>query len=333
MYDGKTVAAVIPAYNEEEFIGAVIDTLPPFIDRAYVIDDGSTDNTWDRIQSHAEKRNTGNSPDVVGNGGQVTTVEQNTEVVPVKHESNRGVGAAIKTGYSRAVADRMDITTVIAGDGQTESDIVERIVKPVASGRADYSKGNRMLTREGMPMFRQIGNFMLALLTKIASGYWKVNDPQNGSTAISLAALESIAIDELYNDYGFVNNLLVHLNVHRMRIADVPRRAVYKNEKSHIKYSTFVPKLSWLLLRNFLWRLRVKYLERDFHPLAFLYLFGAVVTGTGFTGIAFGLVGIGTIDGGIGYLGFIIGSLMLILAMIFDHFENESLQIVGHFER
>ncbi|MBX0295755.1 glycosyltransferase family 2 protein [Haloarcula nitratireducens] len=329
MYQGKTIAAVVPAYNEEGLIGEVIDTLPEYVDQTYVVDDGSTDGTWAEIQEHAEQVNdrdrTADSPPATDGG-----VEADRRVVPIQHEENTGVGGAIKTGYKRALDDEMDVTVVISGDGQTEPDIVQRILEPVADGRADYSKGNRLLDRDrsDMPAFRQLGNFMLSFLSKVASGYWSVMDPQNGSTAISLEALEQLDLDELYDGYGFVNDLLVRLNANNMRIADVARRAVYKDETSHISYRSFIPQLSLLLLKGFLWRLRSKYLVKDFHPLAFLYYLGAFAVGTG------GLLLLGrasdTGEGaGVGetlVLG-VLGIMCLVMAMIFDREENRNLQI------
>ncbi|WP_331235581.1 glycosyltransferase family 2 protein [Natronorarus salvus] len=320
MFNGKTIAAVVPAYNEEPHIGAVIDTLPACIDRAYVIDDGSTDDTWAEIEAHAarvnERREEG---------------DETAEIVPIKHVKNRGVGGAIKTGYQHAYEDGMEVTAVIAGDGQAEPDIVERMIAPVAEGRADYSKGNRLLGRQrrDMPLFRQIGNFTLSLLTKIASGYWKVMDPQNGSTAISYEALDRLDLDELYEDFGFANDLLVRLNARGLTVADVPRRAVYKDETSHIKYETFIPKVSVLLLRDFLWRLRVKYLVRDFHPLTFFYYVGAATAGGG---LLAGLKSVvspesGTSRGTAALL-FAVGWLFMLLAMVFDLKENEELQVL-----
>ncbi|WP_129116670.1 glycosyltransferase family 2 protein [Halegenticoccus tardaugens] len=326
MYRGATVGAVIPAYNEEGFIGEVIDTLPSFVDRAYVVDDGSTDGTWQEIQRHAERANEewqagAARPD----GG--TTFDR--RVVPIRHPRNRGVGGAITTGYRRALADGVEVTTVISGDGQTEPDIVERIITPVCDGRAEYAKGNRLRgrDRDAMPPFRQFGNFVLSLLTKIASGYWKVADPQNGSTAISREALAEIDLDSLYEDYGFANDLLVRLNVHGMRVADVSRRAVYKNETSHIRYKTFVPRLSKLLLRDFLWRLRAKYLTDDFHPLPFFYYAGAFAASVGLTSLFRRIVRRDG-DAVVSLTLFLFGWLFMLLAMVFDLKENEDLQVL-----
>jgi glycosyltransferase involved in cell wall biosynthesis len=322
MYDGKTIGAVIPAYNEEGFVGDVIETLPPFVDRAYVIDDGSTDGTWAEIVEHARAVN-----DRARHSGARPFGQR---VVPVKHGSNAGVGGAIKTGYRRALADGVDVTAVIAGDGQTQPDIVERIVAPVAADEAGYAKGNRLLgeDRARMPRLRQVGNGILSVLTKIASGYWRVLDPQNGSTAISHEALAAIDIDAIYEGYGYCNDILVRCNVHGIRVADVQRRAVYEDETSHISYRTYVPRVSRLLLRDFLWRLGRRYVVDDTHPLAGLYVIGAASTA--------GSVGATVADRlrdadgrrGNGPVLFVLGAACLLLAMLADRAENRDLDLV-----
>ncbi|QLG60387.1 glycosyltransferase family 2 protein [Halorarum salinum] len=328
MYEGKTVGVVVPAYNEEQFIGEVIDTLPEFVDRAYVIDDASTDDTWAEIEDHAAAVNQAVPEDPpLTDGG----VELDPRVVPIQHEENRGVGGAIKTGYLRALEDGVDVTAVMGGDGQTEPDIVERIVAPVAEGKADYAKGNRLLDRDrdDMPMFRQVGNFMLTFLTKIASGYWKMMDPQNGSTAISHEALERVGIEDMYEGYGYCNDLLIRLNTRNVTVADVSRRAVYKDETSHIDYRTYVPKVSTMLLRGFLRRLRVKYFVNDFHPLPLFYYLGALGAGSGVLALVANAVRRGREDGPAGGLAlFLVGCVTLLLAMVFDLEENRDLEVL-----
>jgi glycosyltransferase involved in cell wall biosynthesis len=306
MYQGKTVGVVVVAHNEEGLVGEVIETLPAFVDRAYVVDDASTDDTWAEIQRHAQRANErrggvctpdAQSASLAGvdttrsDGGRSSNDRSNGSgsdggpsgseqpVVPIRHEENRGVGGAIKTGYHHAYEDGIDVTVVMAGDGQMDPQYCDRIVAPVASGRADYAKGNRLLDpelREEMSTWRLFGNSLLTGLTKIASGYWKTMDPANGYTAISHEALDELDIDAVYDDYGAAHDILIRLNVSNMRVADVPLPASYGEEESGIEYSSFVPNLSALLLRGFLRRLRTKYLVRDCHPFVLFYGLGAV---------------------------------------------------------
>ncbi|QCJ46691.1 glycosyltransferase family 2 protein [Haloprofundus sp. MHR1] len=357
MYRDSRIGVVVPAYNEEGLVGEVIDTMPAFVDRVYVVDDRSTDGTWDEIRRHAERANAahGSGRLVETDGGTArlrrpddSAAADDTDaheresgseaaesssafderVVPIRLEENRGVGGAIKTGYERALADGIDVVAVMNGDGQMDPDKLDRLVDPVVSGEADYAKGNRLRYREyreGMSAWRSFGNWLLTLLTKAASGYWKTMDPQNGYTAISREALETIDYQELYERYGFCNDVLVKLNAHGLRVADVAIPAVYGDEESTIEYKTFVPRLSALLARDFLWRLRVKYLTVDFHPLAGLYLFGAAIAGAGVLDSLKGAVSDES-DGSGGVLASI-GIVSVLLAMVFDMQENEELEV------
>ncbi|WP_336003524.1 glycosyltransferase family 2 protein [Halorientalis halophila] len=323
MYRGRTVAVVVPAYNEAGLVGEVLDSVPAYVDRIYVVDDCSTDDTWAEIRDHSEPE----QPAVAAkaDGGRSTD-----RIVPIRHEENRGVGGAIKTGYQRALRDGMDVTAVVAGDGQMDPSILDRFVEPIVDGRADYAKGDRLQSRElrsAMSSFRSAGNFLLTFLTKLASGYWRTNDPQNGYTAISLDALERIDLDGLYDRYGFSNDLLITLNAHGFRVADVPMQAVYGDEESHIRYSSFVPRLSALLLTGFLWRLKVKYCLVDFHPLVFLYGLGTLGGAAGLSFAALTLAGGGSLlAGSVSVLMLLVSCALLVFAMIFDMQHNEHLE-------
>lgn len=276
MYRDATVGVVVPAYNEEAFVGRVLDSMPPYVDRVYAVDDCSTDGTWSEIQARAEA--TTPAVSAATDGGQ----RRPGGIVPLRHEVNRGRGAAVKTGYRQALRDDVDVVAVMDGDGQMDPDQLDRLLDPVISGRAAYAKGNRLASRtswRGMPRWRLFGNLLLTLLTRLASGYWSVRDSQNGYTAIAATTLARIDLDGLYDEYGFLNDLLVELNVHDRRVADVDMGAVYGEEQSDIRYATFVPSLSLLLLWGFLRRLTRKYLIGGFHPLVFLYGLGAALGG------------------------------------------------------
>ena len=263
MYDNKTVAVVVPAYDEEKLIGRTLETMPEFVDRIYVVDDCSEDATREKVKAYLEDD------------------ELKRKLVLLCHARNKGVGAAIVTGYKRAMADEMDVAVVMAGDAQMDPDDLPRVIEPVVLDEADYVKGNRLFTGEAwetIPRYRYLGNGILSLLTKIASGYWHVADSQTGYTAISGAALRLLPLDKLYPRYGYPNHMLVMLNVYSLRVVDVPVRPVYDiGEVSGIKLRKVIPRMSWLLLKQFLWRMKEKYVIRDFHPLLFFYSFGALL--------------------------------------------------------
>jgi glycosyltransferase involved in cell wall biosynthesis len=259
MLEGKRVAVVVPAYDEERLVGETLRGIPDFVDRVFVVDDASRDATGARAREVADPR---------------------AEVI--RHEKNRGVGAAIATGYRRALEEGIDVTCVMAADNQMDASELESLAGPVARGEVEYAKANRLVSGEAwevIPRTRYLGNAVLSLLTKIASGYWHVADSQAGYTALSLHALGRLDLDRLYPRYGFPNDLLVHLNVQNARVRDVPSRPIYDvGETSGIKLRSVVPKISWLLLKAFWWRMAQKYVIRDFHPLVFFYAFGVLMT-------------------------------------------------------
>ena len=262
MYKEKSVAVVIPAYNEEELIAKTLATIPELVDRIIVVDDASIDRTAEIAEKIAK---------------------EDSRVILIGHEVNQGVGGAIVTGYKRARDLEMDITVVMAGDAQMDPKDFVNIVEPIAVGIADYSKGNRLFYGDAwnmIPHYRYLGNSFLSLMTKIASGYWHVADSQSGYTAISIIALRRLRLENIYKRYGMPNDLLIKLNQHNFRVKDVHIRPVYNvGEKSGIKLLEVIPKISWLLFKGFWQRLFLKYVVKDFHPLIFFYLLSFLLLG------------------------------------------------------
>jgi glycosyltransferase involved in cell wall biosynthesis len=239
VYQGKKIGVTVPAYNEEAFIATTIDNMPPYVDRIYVVNDGSTDDTC-RIVSGM--------------------CQANNKVELVNHPVNRGVGAAIITGYKKCLEDGMDIAVVMAGDNQMDPSELPRLLTPIVNGEAGYTKGNRMSSSRhmtGMPMWRRFGNRVLRWLNGVSSGNWKIMDPQNGYTAASTDALRRIDLDSVYPNYGYCNDLLVKFSVAQIRIAEVTMPARYLGEKSKIRYREYIPRVTWLLLSSFVWRMRM----------------------------------------------------------------------------
>jgi glycosyltransferase involved in cell wall biosynthesis len=313
MLEGKRVAVVVPAYDEQELIGATLAGIPAFVDRIYVVDDASSDATVERAQATGDPR-----------------------VEVIRHDGNAGVGAAIVTGYKRALEDRADVTCVMAADNQMDPADLELLVLPVAHGEVDYAKANRLVTGEAwklIPRTRYLGNAALSLLTKIASGYWHVADSQSGYTALALPTLAALDLDRIYRRYGFPNDMLVHLNIVNARVRDIPSRPVYGvGERSGIRYRHVVPKISWLLWKGFFWRLREKYVIRDFHPLVFFYAFGFLATLAGFVlgcvELGYRLAGYEVSVGTVVLIALLLisGSQFTLFAMWFDMESNKDLR-------
>ena len=212
MFEGKRVAVVIPAYNEEQLIAPTVSGVPEFVDRIFVVDDRSKDGTVAAVRDLNDPR-----------------------VELIEHERNEGVGGAIITGYRRALAERMDVTAVMAADNQMDPGDLEALVAPVARGEVDYAKANRLFTGQAwqlIPRSRYLGNAVLSLLTKVASGYWHVADSQSGYTAVGLPMLELLDLDRIYRRYGFPNDMLVHLNVWNARVRDFPLAADLRRRRA-----------------------------------------------------------------------------------------------------
>ncbi len=260
MFEGKTIGVVIPCHNEAKLIGTVMETVPKMVDRIFIVDDASKDATVEIAERYAAER-----PELIR---------------IIRHERNRGAGAAVTSGYEAAIEERMDITVVINGDAQMDPDDMSALVGPVARGGCDYAKGNRLFTGDAwriMPRHRYLGNSALSLMTKIASGYWHVADSQTGYTAITLKAIETIDLQNIYPRYGYPNDMLVHLNVFGFRVHDVPVRPIYGvGEQSGIRLWSVIPRLTWLLFHRFWWRMFHKYVIHDTHPLVLFYIMGNI---------------------------------------------------------
>lgn len=236
MYRQLRIAVVIPAFNEEAAITDVVANVPSFVDRIVVVDDASRDRT----SAHAKLAS--------------------AEVVVLRHKSNRGVGAAIVSGYKDAAANGMDVAVVMAGDGQMDPSDLPSLLDPIATGRADYVKGNRFAHRElflQMPPIRVLGNTLLSVATKFTSGYRHTFDSQCGYTAIRTDTLAKLDLDQVFPRYGYPNDMLAHLHGVRARVVDVPVRPIYgPTWKSGVKWHTAVYPVGFVLLKSWLIRVR-----------------------------------------------------------------------------
>jgi len=318
VYREKKISLVIPAYNEEKLIKPTLENVPDIIDKVYVVDDCSPDNQNDVIYKCAE-----NDP----------------RIELLKHETNQGPGGAIITGYLRSSQDNYDIAVVVGGDNQMPLHEVNRFLDPIIDGKAHYAKGNRFLlsqlddTLAKMPKTRLIGNWMITAMTKIASGYYKIMDFVDGYTALSKEAIDLIDWSKAWKKYGYPMDFLIRMNAYSLKTVDIPRTAVYLpgERQSQIKGFKYFLQCTPMLIKGFFWRLKFKYLYRDFHPLFLFYYLGLILFPIGFL-FGFWLVVDWLFLGGYGVTGSrsILASLLmltglqfLLFAMFFDMEEGK----------
>ena len=307
MINNKTIAVVIPCFNEEKQISLVIKTMPDFVDRIVVVNDFSKDNMNEVVMDYwnTAKNNTDielkdltkevfHKDDYNFNHANYIVHQQNIQekelfvssevlnndesverIILINHLKNGGVGAAIASGYKWCKDRSVECVAVMAGDGQMDPSELYSICSPVIEDGVDYSKGNRLRHPSAwiaIPKVRFIGNSALSIMNKMASGYWGVSDTQTGYTAISKRALNAVKIYEIYPRYGMPNDLLVKLNIADCSIREIVIKPVYNvGEQSKMKILQVIPRVSFLLFKSFFKRLWIKYFFKDFHPLFLFY--------------------------------------------------------------
>ncbi|MBW2990854.1 glycosyltransferase family 2 protein [Candidatus Woesearchaeota archaeon] len=262
MYRKNKIGLVVPAYNEQRLIKPTLKSAPMLVDRIYVVNDGSTDRTASVVKKIKQR---------------------DRRIVLINHKKNMGLGQAIITGYRKAYEDKMDITVVVGGDYQMDLKEVKKFLDPIINGTVDFTKGNRFLytekMRKRMPFTRLLGNTMLSFITKMATGYWKIFDSNDGYTAISREALGKVNWKKAWKWYGYNGDWMARFNVANIRIKDIPRRPIYLEgeRQSQIRIGKYIFRVAPHLTRMFFWRLKKKYLIKDFHPLVLFYMLSFVL--------------------------------------------------------
>ena len=304
------IAVIVPCYKEKTGILDVLARMPASASLIFCIDDRCPQKTGDHIEAHCS----------------------DARVSVIRHDVNRGVGGAVKTGYEAALAAGADIMVKIDGDGQMDPAALLTIAAPVLSGRADYAKGNRFYQLdylETMPAKRLIGNALLSFLTKLSTGYWTIFDPTNGYTAIHRTALAMLPLDKIDERYFFESDMLFRLGTIRAVVQDVPMRAHYGNETSTLSVRRAIPDFAAKHLRNFFKRIGYNYWLRDFSVASLEWLAGPLLM---LFGTVFGMsvwvtnagAGVGTAIGTVMIvaLSLIMGTQFTLSALQYDVFNQ-----------
>ena len=264
MSEDCRLAVVIPAYRAGATIMPVLAEIGPEVRRIYVVDDACPEGTGEHV-----KRNC-----------------TDPRVHVLRNSTNLGVGGATIKGYRAAIDDGMEIIVKIDADGQMDPQLIPFFVRPIISGEADYTKGNRFFNAASlsdMPRHRVIGNAALSLMTKLSTGYWQVFDPTNGYTAIHAAIASLLPFERLSNRFFFETDMLFYLGLLRAVVVDIPLVAHYPSEDSHLSARTVVLPFAGLHVLRFMRRVFLNYFIRDFSLGSICALFGFVLFVSGTT--------------------------------------------------
>lgn len=261
------IAVVIPSYRVKAHILEVISSIGKEVQRIYVVDDKCPEESGKFVEAHCN----------------------DSRVMVLYHEVNKGVGGAVKTGYIKALEEGMEVVVKMDGDGQMDARYIAMLVKPLLNGDADYTKGNRfadLRSLKKMPRVRIFGNSILSVVNKFVNGYWNIMDPTNGYTAIHHTALSMLDLERISDRYFFESDMLFRLGVIRAVVSDIPMPAIYGTEKSGLKISrvlfTFPPKY----INRYFKRVFYNYFLRDFNVGTIQFLFGILIF---FGGLGFGI--------------------------------------------
>ena len=266
------ISVVIPSFKVSQTIQAVLGAIGPEVDHIIVVDDGCPDDSGKFAQ------------------GKMT---EDPRIEVLFHAENQGVGAAVVTGYRRALETGADVVVKLDGDGQMDPSLIPNLIEPIIDGRADYVKGNRFDTLEdliGMPKIRVLGNAALSLMTKISTGYWTINDPTNGFTAIHRSALERIHLGKLRKTYFFESDMLFRLSIASAKVMDFSMKSKYGSEESNLRIWKVLVEFPVRHLVNLLKRILYRYYLREWSIASFELPIGIGLLVFGFT---FGLVAFG----------------------------------------
>jgi len=262
----ERIAVIIPSYKVIKHIQGVIDEIPDFIWRIYVVDDLCPEKSGEFVEKNI--------------------VDDRVKVI--YHQVNKGVGGAVMSGYQVGIEEGAEIMIKIDGDGQMDPSLIPSIIEPILSGDADYSKGNRFYDLEeisAMPKVRLVGNAVLSLMTKLSSGYWDLFDPTNGFTAIHRDVAKHLPFKKISERYFFETDMLFRLNTLRATVIDVPMDAKYGDEESNLKISNTIFEFLFKHARNLNKRIFYNYYLRDLSlaslelPLGMLMLLFGITYG------------------------------------------------------
>ena len=261
------IGVVIPCYRVKRYISDVLSKIGPEVSRIYCVDDACPEKSGKFIEE--------------------TIFDPRITVL--FHKENKGVGGAVISGYEAALQDGVDVIVKLDGDGQMDPGLIPRMIHPIITGQADYTKGDRFYAMEylkGMPLIRKCGNALLSFLSKFSTGYWNIFDPTNGYTALSAAVARELPFDKIARRYFFESDMLFQLNLLRAVVRDIPFRATYQGEISSLRINKILSEFLYRHCTNFMKRIFYTYFIRNFTlgsielALAIFSLFYGIAVGS-----------------------------------------------------
>ncbi|WP_300673772.1 glycosyltransferase family 2 protein [Desulfoluna sp.] len=249
---------VLPCYQTRDHILTLLEKVGPEIDWIVLVDDGCPQNTGKYAINNAS----------------------DSRLILIEHGTNRGVGAAVVSGFKKAIELGADIIVRIDSDGQMDPVMIPQFIYPLTIGLADFTKGNRFWcpeTLSGMPATRLIGNGILSFISKLSSGYWSLMDPNNGFFAIHAAVIQKLDLSKLDSRYFFESDLLFRLNTIRAVGVDIPMNSIYEGETSNLSPLRSIPEFFVKHIRNTLKRGLYNYYVRDFNAASLQIIFGSIL--------------------------------------------------------
>ncbi len=307
MYRDHSIAVVVPAFNEEALIERTIAEMPDYVDAIIVVDDASTDGTAGRVEK---------------------LIPGDPRLILIRNGRNQGKGSCVVQGFGQCLESGFSITALMDGDNQMPAEHLASLLDAIIDGELDATKGNRFIASpqalSAMPKYRLIGNVLLTMMTKLASGYWSIFDSQNGFWAIRTATLGKLELQRLARRYDLENSLLINLNIIGARVRDVAIPARYGDEKSKIRIWRVTPRIMITLLGGLMQRLFYRYVLYNFHPVALFLCAGIplVLWGIGFgiyvviTALGEPVATTGTVM--LAVLPFLVGYQLLLAAFVLD---------------
>ena len=270
--EGLSIAIVSPCYNVQAHIVEVVTSLPDYVQDIILVNDASLDDTPKIIEQLRED-------------GFV----QNKHCHTVHLAVNQGVGGAVLAGFEKALSLKSNVIVKMDGDGQMDPANLPLLIEPLVIGKADYTKGNRLLnalTLVDMPLVRRLGNAVLSFLIKISSGYWNIVDPVNGYFALRWEVLEILPFNMIHKRFFFESSMLIALRIIRAVVLDIPMDARYGIEKSNIKLIRVLIEFPWELTKGFLRRV---WLTKILYSLTIEAILGLCGFALVSVGIAYGV--------------------------------------------